>query len=830
MRPRLVHGFVAGVAGVAALAAPAAADVLTPTLGQPLTEVSHSVDVTIDHGIAVYKVRRVFANAGARADEAGLEIDLPPGAAATGLRIRARERWYDGELMEAEKAALRYHELTGLGAHQAKDPALLQWMWADKLYLQVFPVLPGAASTVEYTLTVPTKYEGGQIFLSYPRLAAPAVGGDADTDEASARGGALATPVITIHPTWGDATTRIVVDGARVTADAPVVLATPNPPAWLAEVGADSSASYVASEITVPSVAATKPVFATASVTLDIDHTYKSDLRIQLMTPAGGLVDVFGGEGGSDNNVKGTFPLKLPAKTTGPGTWRLVVSDHVARDAGTVNQWSLRLGSGKTAYTMKSTDTPVFIPDAPETANDAGLAAIVVAPPPIKTLIARLGKVVASDQHAFSRLEIDAAPELAPVPKAAQVVFVVDLSHSEGPTGIAAQLALIRAYVTHVPDAQVEIVGYRRRAARVFGAFVAARDLPAKLAAAQKAKVFAPGNGSALEAGAVVAVQALAKRKGPLRIVITTDELLRSTFTNRLALTALERAPAGTIVHVVIPTVDHSDEVALTRDDDGDLAPLAAAHHGIFGRITGFPVRTDKPLTDAALGLVRPIRIDHFAVAGLDLARDGDDASSTLEEGDGVRAMLALPRGKAPDKVVLSGKIWGDGYRKEIKVDAAFSRATAAFVFSEDEHHDLSDAEMLKVAFMGKAVSPVTSYLATEPGVRPSTIGLPRLGGLVGNEAGAGYGGGGLGLGNLIRKKPDLMSLVDAGARACVAAHHPAAGWSVTAEVETTLDEVVDVSTASKTPIAACLVEAVWAVRLDTRFDRSRESFELTFK
>src|SRR6185503_18296968 len=125
-------------------------DELRSSLEQPLVEVSHAVDIRIADGVATYKVRRQFANKGTTADEAGLAIDLPSGAAATGLRIRARDRWYDGELMEREKAAALYQELTGLGAWAPKDPALLQWVWADKLHLQVFPILAGEVSTVEY--------------------------------------------------------------------------------------------------------------------------------------------------------------------------------------------------------------------------------------------------------------------------------------------------------------------------------------------------------------------------------------------------------------------------------------------------------------------------------------------------------------------------------------------------------------------------------------------------------------------------------------------------------------------------------------------------------
>lgn len=84
---------LACVVVVALTAAPAAADVLGSALDQPLTEVSHAVDVAVVDGIATYKVQRVFANAGTKADEVRLEIDLPYGGAATGLRIRARDRW-----------------------------------------------------------------------------------------------------------------------------------------------------------------------------------------------------------------------------------------------------------------------------------------------------------------------------------------------------------------------------------------------------------------------------------------------------------------------------------------------------------------------------------------------------------------------------------------------------------------------------------------------------------------------------------------------------------------------------------------------------------------
>lgn len=794
----------------------AAADVLDSALEQPLYEASHSVDVSVKDGVATYKVRRVFANPGKIADEARLDIDLPYGAAATGLRIRARERWFEGELMEAEKAAKLYQELTGRGIWQPKDPALLYWRWADKLALQVFPVLPGHTSTVEYTLTVPTRYSGGRVFLSYPRLA-----GDAAPN--------LATPVLTLRPAWGDATTLVEVDGVRMAPDAPLVLSPPVEPAWLAAIPHEESASYASSVIEVPAGGATAGGFTTARVSLDLEHTYKSDLRVALYTPAGERVEVFDGSGGDANDVRGSFDLKLPPRTTGAGTWRLVVSDHAALDAGTLNSWSLQLGDG-TAVKLAATDTPVFVPDAPENASDGGVAMIELAPPVIDAVATRLGRVVASPAHAFGRLELDAAPELRPLPRKAQVVFVLDASHSMAADGIAAQLAVVRAYLSHVPDAEVELVLYRRAATRLFGRFVPATTLDAQLQAAGSAGKLEPGNGSALEEGARLAARALVGRKGPLRMVLVSDGLLRDRWQNALALTALAATPAGTVVHLVDTDARFGGEPGLTRDDDHALAEIPLAHHGILATLTA-PAGAGKALPRLVLGLVRPVQIDHFAITGFDLAKGhyDDVLPEVLHEGDGLRFVVDAP--SAPTKVELTGMIWGDRFRRVVTADAGFSKAAAAWVFSEDDHGELSPAEMMTVAMMGKAVSPVTSYLATEPGVRPSTIGIE------GRGAGFGAGGGSLAprvaLGSAsTRKKPDPMALLGDAARRCVDKHRPAAGWRARLTMESTYDEVVDVivDDGAALPVTPCLVEAVWALRLTAAFDRSRERFALEFR
>lgn len=681
------------VVAVMAASGIAHADELTATLGEPLFEASHTVEIRIADGVATYKVQRRFANPGKRADEASLAIDLPYGAAATGLRIRARDRWYDGDLMERERAAALYQELTGLGAYNPRDPALLQWMAADKLHLQVFPVFPGQVSTVEYTLTVPTRYAGGRYWLSYPRVAA----GGSDHPEALR----LATPLVTVWPAWPTAGARapITIDGKPAASGAPIALA--------------------------------------------------------------------------------------PA----------------AQDTGA------------------TTTTPVFATDAPEAANDVDVAAVAIAPPPIATWTARFGRVVASNDHAFARLEVDVAPQLAPLPRGAQVVFVVDASFSVGAAHLAAQLAVIRAYLSYVPDAQVEVIVVRRHATRRFGAFVSAKAALAALAGRDQANrgAFALGNGSAIDEGARLAAAALAGRTGPRRIVITTDELFRDALSPERALAAFAELSPDTVVHVVVPTVDGEAEVTLTPADDDRFDGLATRHHGIHVALHGIPA-TGKALAPVVLDLVRPTKIDHLTVTGV------TTDVTALHEGDGLRIFEGVT--SAPDRISIAGTLWSDPIRAQVAPLAGFSRQTAAFVFGADKYNELSDEEMMAVAMMGGAVSPVTSYVAAEPGTRPSTIGLPDSGGFgvlgAGRGSGMGYGVGGGALGS----RPDLGALIDT--TACEDQVKPAATWRIALDVETTRDEIVDVIAGEGDAMTACVIEAAWRVRLDpAAFKSERETFHV---
>jgi VWA domain-containing protein/vault protein inter-alpha-trypsin-like protein len=135
----------------------------------------HAVAARLDRGAASFVVTRVVQNPGPKSDQAVFHLDLPGGAVATRLRTaasgpRGEPIWFEGELMEAEEAARKYRELTGIGGFYPKDPALLSWRAQGLLALQVFPVPAGASKTVEYTLRLPMTYEGGRYRITVPQL------------------------------------------------------------------------------------------------------------------------------------------------------------------------------------------------------------------------------------------------------------------------------------------------------------------------------------------------------------------------------------------------------------------------------------------------------------------------------------------------------------------------------------------------------------------------------------------------------------------------------------------------------------------------------------
>ena len=795
---------IAIAAAVTTITGAVAADSFSTARGQAVTELRHHAFLRVEDGVARYRVERELRNAGERADEGRWELSMPVGGAAVGLRIRVGDRWLEGELMRRDRAAALYRELTGFGPHQPKDPALLSWRWASDLLLQVFPVPSGGRSAVGYSLVAPTTYRDGRYFVTYPRIPS---------------GGGLSVSTIRI-----DGATAPMIDGEPVDAATLVALhdeTKDETPAWLKGKALVPSASYIKSDIAV----AEKDRTSHATIHVDVQHTYRGDLGLELVTPDGRWHALADSEGGNANDVRESFEVDFDPPIATDGTWRLVINDHARLDTGTLKSWSVELdasGDRKVAATAK--DTPVFIPDSKQDGND-GQATISVEAPPIDTLLARVGSVPAAADKEFFRLEIDTAPELRPMPEKLNAVFVIDASRSLHADDVSTQLALVRAFLSHVPDASAEIIAVRRRATRVFDRFVSPSNLEAALDTATKTGKLTLGNGSNLDAGLAAAGKALRGRKGPRTIVVTSDALLRPSWDNRFATQAMTKAPGAT-VHVVLPTAG-SRLTEDRRDDEHALSPIAARGGGVLLHVDDIHGRS-KELDAIALGLVRPIRIDDFQIDGVTFA-DGRELPERLEEGHGLREMAMLK--KAPKRVMLRGKIWARPFARQVDATLPFSKATAAFVFSHDMHDPLSDDEQFRLAMTAGVVSPVTSYLAIEPGVRPSTDGLE----LVGQGFGAGGGGlGGVGYGaggGVAGTLPpfDLRDEIAKDIAACEKAHQPPADWTETLTLHLTFEEIVDIE-AAKGAMARCVTEAAWKVAMPlSHFHEERDRLTVTF-
>ena len=94
----------------------------------------------------------------------------------------------------------------------------------------------------------------------------------------------------------------------------------------------------VDSPIVVANRTGNAPSNAVISVT--ILHTYKGDLKVDLVAPDGTLYNIHNRTGGSADNVIGTFTKNLSSELLN-GTWKLRVNDNGAGDTGKIDTWSI---------------------------------------------------------------------------------------------------------------------------------------------------------------------------------------------------------------------------------------------------------------------------------------------------------------------------------------------------------------------------------------------------------------------------------------------------------------------------------------------------------
>ncbi|KRG67154.1 peptidase S8 [Stenotrophomonas terrae] len=79
---------------------------------------------------------------------------------------------------------------------------------------------------------------------------------------------------------------------------------------------------------------------ASTPVAVDISHTWKGDLKVDLVAPDGSVYVLSNYAGGSTDDIKQTFNVNLSSEALN-GSWKLRVNDKASGDTGRINSWSL---------------------------------------------------------------------------------------------------------------------------------------------------------------------------------------------------------------------------------------------------------------------------------------------------------------------------------------------------------------------------------------------------------------------------------------------------------------------------------------------------------
>ncbi|MEH6421127.1 S8 family serine peptidase [Pseudomonas sp. CGJS7] len=100
----------------------------------------------------------------------------------------------------------------------------------------------------------------------------------------------------------------------------------------------DNNATGVSSSIAVSGRSGNAP--SNAQIAVNIVHTYKGDLIVDLIAPDGSVYNLHNRSGGSADNINQTYTKNLSSEALN-GTWKLRVSDRASLDTGRIDSWSI---------------------------------------------------------------------------------------------------------------------------------------------------------------------------------------------------------------------------------------------------------------------------------------------------------------------------------------------------------------------------------------------------------------------------------------------------------------------------------------------------------
>jgi hypothetical protein len=100
----------------------------------------------------------------------------------------------------------------------------------------------------------------------------------------------------------------------------------------------DNDSTGITSSLTVPDSGA----ISALQLNIDIEHTWRGDLRVELMHN-GQTVMLHDRTGGSEHNLTTSFDVPQMVGEEMNGSWTLKVSDNAGQDTGTLLSWSLEV-------------------------------------------------------------------------------------------------------------------------------------------------------------------------------------------------------------------------------------------------------------------------------------------------------------------------------------------------------------------------------------------------------------------------------------------------------------------------------------------------------
>jgi len=437
-----------------------------------------------------------------------------------------------------------------------------------------------------------------------------------------------------------------------------------------------------------------------------------------------------------------------------------------------------------------------------------------------------------ASERVLTRFAVRAGPRLSRVPERAYLVVVIDASRSLDSEFEGAAKVAIDAYLSHFSDAQVELMTFDRQPRRVLGRFVdvqSARRALSSLALARK-------NGSDVDQALFQADQLLASTppSRPRRILLVTDGLARGSLTGERLRGALSQSNA--LVHIGLLGALGGSEAALSRWDEHPWAHALRDRQAVVWNASAPSIADPEQAENTRRVFeewARPTRIDNLSTfsdnQGVLEHMQEKGLTTSLAEGSGVEG-LYLDR-RATRNLSVSGELWLEPVRVLASPSVASQALWAGLSFGSPVLDELDESEMMPLALLGHAVSPVTSYLAIEPGVRPSTEGLDHIQTLTGYGEGWGsLGGTSCSAGwnaPALDRQAYLEDALAGEYRRCGAAAHV-----YTLDIETTLAEVVRVDASAQRSarnplVESCLTEAVWALALPVGFRQDWEQFRV---